>query len=479
MKKLENIQYAEVFKNFEMINKIPRCSKEEEKISNFLKEWAEERGFEVIQDKALNIIIKKPATDGSKSKSTLILQGHMDMVCEKNADKKHDFSKDPIELVIKDDYIYADNTTLGADNGIAVAMFMTILESNKIKHPNLEILITTDEESGMTGVLNLNPSNLKGKTLINLDSEGEGIFTAGCAGGGRLSLKIKKELKDSAFNNTCRIFVHGLSGGHSGVDIDKEKANSNKVLGRILYGIEKYIDLEKIYGGSKTNAIPREAGAVIKTDEYEIVKNTIETLEKEIKNEYQTTDSNICIRIEKINSDLKEVFTDETKKKIIRGINIIKNGPLKKSTEIKLIISSNNLGVIREDDNYVELVCAPRSSVESVLRNFRHQMAQLSEVLDVEYAEGDFYPGWEYAKESYIRDLCKKTYKKTFGDDAQVIAIHAGLECGFLSEKINGLDAISFGPNMEDIHTPNEHLSIKSTQRAYKLLCNILESYKK
>src|SRR6056297_2261154 len=221
MKKLENIEFEEVFKNFEMINKIPRCSKEEEKISNFLKEWAKERNFEVIQDEALNIIIKKPATDDSKSKSTLILQGHMDMVCEKNSDKEHDFSKDPIKLVIKDDYIYGDDTTLGADNGIAIAMFMSILESNDIKHSNLEVLITTDEESGMTGVLKLDSSNLDGKTLINLDSEVEGELTAGCAGGGRLGLKIKKDFKDSSINNTYKIFVHGLSGGHSGVDIDK------------------------------------------------------------------------------------------------------------------------------------------------------------------------------------------------------------------------------------------------------------------
>jgi len=213
--------------------------------------------------------------------------------------------------------------------------------------------------------------------------------------------------------------------------------------------------------------------------EYKIVNDIIKTLEKEIKNEYQDSDPNIVIEIEKVNTDIKKVFKDETKKKIIRGINLIKNGPLKKSTEIELVISSNNLGVIREDDNYIELVCAPRSSVESILRNFRHQIAQLSEVLDVEYVEEDFYPGWEYAKESYIRDLCKKTYKETFGKEAQIIAIHAGLECGFLSEKINELDAISFGPNMQDIHTPNEHLSIESTQRSYRLLCNILENYKK
>jgi len=201
MKKLENIEEEKVFKNFEMINQIPRCSKEEEKISNFFKKWAEERNLEVIQDEALNIIIKKPASDESKSNSTLILQGHMDMVCEKNADKDHDFSKDPIKLVIKDDYIYGDDTTLGADNGIAVAMFMTILESNDIKHSNLEVLITTDEESGMTGVLKLDPSNLNGKILINLDSEVEGELTAGCAGGGRLGLKIKKDFKEKTKRN--------------------------------------------------------------------------------------------------------------------------------------------------------------------------------------------------------------------------------------------------------------------------------------
>ncbi|MDW7667446.1 MAG: aminoacyl-histidine dipeptidase [Bacillota bacterium] len=479
MKKLENIQYEKVFKNFEKINKIPRCSKEEEKISNFLKGWAQERNLEVIQDEALNIIIKKPSTDENKSNSTLILQGHMDMVCEKNSDKEHDFSQDPIKLVIKDDYIYGDDTTLGADNGIAIAMFMSILESNDIKHSNLEVLITTDEESGMTGVLKLDPSNLNGKTLINLDSEVEGELTAGCAGGGRLSLKIRKDFKESTFNNTCKIFISGLSGGHSGIDIDKEKANSNKILGRLLYIIEEYIDIKELYGGSKSNAIPREAAVVVKTDNLEVIADKLSVLIEEIKKEYQISDPNIDIRIEKVRSDDRKVFSDETKKKLIRGINLIKNGPMKKSTEIDLIIFSNNLGVIKEDDKYIELICAPRSSMESVLKNFRGEMEQLSQVLDVEYIEGDFYPGWEYASESYIRDLCKKTYKETFNNEAEVSAIHAGLECGFLSEKIDNLDAISLGPNMFDVHTPNEHLSIESTQRTYKFLCNILENYNK
>lgn len=479
MGKFDNIKAEKVFKNFEMINQIPRCSKEEERISNFLKEWAEKRNFEVVQDEAKNIIIKKPATDPTSKDATVILQGHMDMVCEKNSDKVHDFSKDPIKLVIKEDYIYADNTTLGADNGIALAMFMAILESEDISHPNLEVLITTDEETGMTGVLNLDPSNLKGKTLINLDSEEEGQLTAGCAGGGRLSLKINKDFKESNLKKACKIFIGGLSGGHSGIDIDKERGNSNKLLGRILYEIEDEVDLKEVFGGSKTNAIPREAEAVVLTDNYDVVSKKVNALAELIKKEFQVTDPNLSVKIQEVDVEDKKVLTDEIKKKVIRGINLIKNGPMKKSTEIDLIIFSNNLGVVKENDDSIELICAPRSSIESVLKNFRHEMKQLSQALDIEYNEGNFYPGWEYASQSYIRELCKKTYKETFGDEAEVSAIHAGLECGFLSEKIENLDAISFGPNMYDVHTPDEHLSIGSTQRTYKLLCNILENYGK
>lgn len=479
MKEFNNLEAENVFKNFEIINQIPRCSKEEEKISNYLKSWAEEKNLQVIQDDAKNIIIKKPATDDAKKNSTVILQGHMDMVCEKNSDKNHDFSKDPIEFVIKDDYIYADRTTLGADNGIAVAMFMSILESNDILHPNLEVLITTDEESGMTGVLNLNPEDLEGNTLINLDSEGEGIFTAGCAGGGRLSLDINPGRKKSDYNNAYKLFVYGLSGGHSGVDIDKEKANSNKLLGRVLYAVKDEIDLKSISGGSKSNAIPREAKAVVLTDDINLVEKKIKDLLDEIKKEYQITDPNIDIKVEPYDIDDKEVYDDKTKSKIISAVNLIKNGPIKKSTEIDLVITSNNLGVVKEEENKIKLECAPRSSVESNLRYFRDEMKQLAEVLDVDYEEGDFYPGWEYATTSYIRDLCVDTYKKINDKDPEVIAIHAGLECGFLAEKIKGLDAISFGPNMYEIHTPNEHLSIKSTQKTYKLLCEILKNYQK
>src|SRR6056297_957532 len=479
MEELKNIEAERVFENFKNINQIPRCSKNEEKISNYLKNWAEEKNLEVIQDKAYNIIIKKSATDEKKKNSTLILQGHMDMVCEKNGDKEHDFSKDPIDFVVKDDYIYADRTTLGADNGIAVAMFMSILESNEISHPNLEVLITTDEESGMTGVLNLNPKHLEGNTLINLDSEGEGIFTAGCAGGGRLSININTHKKDSVYNNAFRIFVHGLSGGHSGVDIDKEKANSNKLLGRILYKIKDEIDLKSISGGSKTNAIPREAEAVILTDNRDLVENKINNHLELIKKEYQVTDPNINFKLEPFDSDNKKVYTDETKLKIISALNLIKNGPMKKSTEIELVITSNNLGVVKEEDNKVELICAPRSSVESNLIYFTDEMKQLTELLEAEYSEGEFYPGWEYSQNSYIRDLAVKTYKKINNKDPEVIAIHAGLECGFLAEKIEGLDAISFGPNMYDIHTPNEHLSISSTQKTFNLLCEIIRSYEK
>jgi dipeptidase D len=471
---LKDLKPEKVFYYFEEISKIPRCSNHEKRISEFLYNWAKEKNLEVSQDKALNILIKKKASKGYENSPTVILQGHMDMVCEKNMDTQHDFSKDPLQLRIVDDYIYATGTTLGADNGIAVAFAMAILDSDDIVHPPLEVLITTDEENGMTGVENLDTKNINGKILINLDSEDEGIFTAGCAGGGRVKLMIPVEYKAPNYSNFYKLSIKGLKGGHSGVDIDKERGNSIKLLGRVLYNLKDEIEISSIIGGSKDNAIPRESQAIISCKEEEDLIEYISNWNEIFMNEFAFSDPDVNIVLEKTQNQ-STVFNKETSDKIISAINLIPNGPLSRSTDLNMVIYSNNLGVITTDDNKVIITCAPRSSTKSLLNQFVDNIEQIAKLLNIEIDASSFYPGWEYAKESKIRKICLDTYKDIYNKNGTVEVIHAGLECGFLIEKIPGLDAISLGPDMYDIHTPDEHLSISSSKRTFEFLCEILK----
>lgn len=473
---LEGLKPEKVFYYFEEISKIPRGSGNEKQISDYLYNFAKVKGLEVIQDEYLNIIIKKPASKGYEGAPTVMLQGHMDMVCEKNEGLDHDFEKDPIRLRIIDGHIYGTDTTLGADNGIGVAMALSVLDSD-LDHPSLEVLITTDEEVGMTGAENLDGSIFKSKYLLNLDSEEEGVFTSGCAGGSEIYFKIPVEFQKSK-GQAYRLSVKGLSGGHSGVDIGKEKGNANKIIGRVLYDLMDDVDLVSIDGGSKTNAIPREASAIITLRNFDKVNERISKWNKILRNEYAFTDPEIRVLLTNLN---KEVFPLEKEifRKTLALINLIPVGVLSRSTEIDLVISSNNLGIITTDEEYIRLLNHPRSSLESLLTEGLHPaMKQLSHALGVEFQVGSQYPGWEYAKESAIRDICVDVYKDIFKKEAQVSAIHAGLECGILMDKIPGLDAISMGPDAYDAHSPNEHVSIKSVENIYKLLCEILKKIK-
>ena len=476
MRVLEGLKPEKVFYYFEEISKIPRDSGREMQISNYLLNLAKSKGWEVIQDEHLNIIIRKPATKGYEDAPTVMLQGHMDMVCEKNEGVDHDFSKDPIKLRVIDGHIYGTDTTLGADNGIAVAMALSVLDSD-LEHPSLEVLITTDEEKGMTGAANLDGSLFKSKYLLNIDSEEEGVFTSGCAGGSEIDFKIPLRYKNTK-GKAYRISVKGLSGGHSGVDIHKEKGNANKILGRILYDLMDYVDLVSIDGGSKTNAIPREANAVITINNFDIANEKIEKWNGILKNELAFTDPTISVVLTDLNEETfpleNEIFG-----KVLALINLIPVGVLSRSTAIDLVISSNNLGVINSDEKYIRLFNHPRSSVETLLtNNFIPAMKQLAYQIGVEYEIGSYYPGWEYAKESKIRDICINVYKDMFKKEPFVGAIHAGLECGLLMGKIPGLDAISMGPDAYDAHSPNEHVSIKSVENVYNLLCEILKKIK-
>ena len=474
---LKGLKPEKVFYYFEELTKIPRGSGNEKQVSDYLYNLAREKGWDVIQDNALNIIIKKPATSGCENAPTVMLQGHMDMVCEKNEGVMHDFEKDPIKLRVIDGCIYATDTTLGADNGIAVAMALSVLDDDTLEHPALEVLITTDEEVGMTGAEKVDGSLFKSKYLLNLDSEEEGVFISGCAGGCEVIVKVPV-ITQQVEKDAYKLIVKGLLGGHSGMEINKERGNANKILGRVLYDLMEDTDLVCINGGSKKNAIPREAFAVITLDNICDVENKLKCWNEILKNEFSFTDPSVKVFIEKLNQRANPIEKD-LYKKAVAAINLTPTGVLSRSTAIDLVISSNNLGVIETDKDYIYMYNNSRSSVETLLTcGFAPAMKQMCDALTLECIIGGFYPGWEYAKDSELRELCKNTYKDVYNKEAKIEAIHAGLECGLLMKKIPGLDAISMGPDTWDVHSPNEHVSIQSVENCYILLCEILKKIK-
>lgn len=475
---LKGLEPRKVFAYFEQLTQIPRCSSHEQQISDYLVEWARARQLEVIQDQALNVVIRKPASPGYETAPTVILQGHLDMVCEKNADTVHDFLKDPLKLRVEGDYIYASGTTLGADNGIAVAMVMAILDSPELAHPPLEVVLTADEEAGMTGVQQLDTGLLRGRILINLDSEEEGIFTAGCAGGGRVEFTIPVKKTAPRYKHFYRLTVQGLKGGHSGTDIDKERGNAIRILGRILDGLKDQCELAGLSGGAKSNAIPRESQALLAVADPAKFKEAVSRWDSIFKHELAYTDPGVEIGIEPV-AAVEAVYDGETCSTVVHLLNLVPGGPLHRDVEHDLIVASNNLGVLQSDDAVITLTCAPRSSVRSLMDHFLATATAIAEILGIQVNVSSLYPGWEYAVQSRIRDLCLKTYADLFQKPGKVNVIHAGLECGFFVDKIPGLDAISLGPDMFDVHSPGEHLSIGSTQRTYALLCAILKGITK
>lgn len=472
---------AAVFKNFERISRIPRGSGNEKEISDYLVQFAKNLNLEVIQDKALNVIIKKPASAGYENSPTVIIQGHMDMVCEKNGDKVHDFKKDPIELVVKEDFIYANGTTLGADDGIAVAYAMTLLEDNTIEHPALEIFITTDEESGMTGAIAVSKENIKGRILINLDNEEEGYLLVSCAGGIRTKSVIKYQTEELGSKSLFSIKIKGLRGGHSGSDINKWRGNSNKLMGRALKELLNNIKLNlvSVNGGAKNNAIPREAEAIIAIDECykEKLINLINEYDRIIKKELNNQDSEISITVEAIVNNKSYVIKTEDTERIINLLYIYPNGVNTMSTVIEgLTESSTNLGIVSTTENEVIFDSSVRSSILTLRDDIVEKIKTVTEAYLGEFEADAGYPAWEYRETSRIREVCREAYKKLTGEEIKVCAIHAGVECGLFQEIFGDIDMISFGPSMYDIHTPNEHLSISSTERVWEFLLEVLKN---
>lgn len=481
MRILEGLKPERVMYYFEEISKIPRCSYDEERISNYLAKTGKDLGLEVIQDEALNIIIKKPASKGYENSPIVVLQGHMDMVGEKTNESNHDFSKDPIKIEVDGDYIIARETTLGADNGIAVAMALAILESKDIFHPSLEVLVTSNEESGMSGAAALDSNNLSGKILINIDSEEEGTILVSCAGGERNIVTIPIEWNELSENKeSYDLVVTGLKGGHSGMEINKGRGNANKIMGRILDILNKEIDIDLSYieGGSKSNAIPRYSKAIISvpSDKIEETRLVISNIEKELKFELNSSDKDIRLEFNKTTEVKDKVFTNDTKRKIISSLMLLPNGVQTMSMDIEgLVESSNNVGVLKTIDDKITIESAMRSSVGTLKTYISNQIRLLAENVGADWESSSAYPAWEYKKESYIREVFKEAYKEMYSKDINVAAIHAGLECGLFKEKFGDIDMVSFGPNMYGVHAPGEKLSISSTERTYKLLLKVLE----
>ena len=475
---LKDLNPSLVFKYFEELSQIPRGSYNEQEISDYLVNFAKKLNLEVVQDEHLNVIIRKPATPGYENCPGVILQGHMDMVCEKNKDVNHDFEKDPIKLRIVDDMIYASGTTLGADNGIAVAMSLAVLASNDLQHPDLEVLVTTNEEAGMTGAKGLDGDLLKGKYIINLDSEEEGYLLVSCAGGNRSYVSLPLTYKNIDDNKQAFLVeVKGLLGGHSGMDIVKQRANSNVVMGRILNSLNLDFDLVEVNGGSKNNAIPRECEAivVVNKDQADTLKANVSKIEEILKHEFKTTDPGLQVIVSETTAD--KVITDDCKSKAILLLNFIPNGIQTVSKDIEgLVESSSNLGVVKTTDDTMTFESAVRSSVATLRENLNAKTKMLCDTVNAKFENTDGYPAWEYAKDSKLEHICIDVYEKLTGKKPIITAIHAGVECGLLLDKMKGAQAISMGPNMFEVHTPNEHLSISSVQNVYDYLLAVLKA---
>ncbi len=472
---------SRVFHYFSEINKIPRCSGNEEKITDYLVNFAEEKGLKYHRDNNLNVYIYKEASKGYEDYPPIILQGHSDMVCEVRNGCDIDLLNTGIEPVIEDDFIIAKDTTLGADNGIAVAMILAVLEDSTLAHPKIEALITADEEDGMTGANNLEKGRLEGTTLINLDSEEEGILYAGCAGGIKTELTFKKEYEEvSKGRDFYELSISGLRGGHSGSEIHTGLGNGIVLLSRALnrFNEEFNIDLVEISAGSKANAIPRDARAIIGIDSEDLreARKLVINLNNEFIGEIGVVDPDVRLNFESSDTADKKL-SENLKGKIINLLNILPNGVNTISREIEnLVESSNNLGVIIDSEEEISIILSVRSSKESLKKYLTEKIGICASLTGAEFSTNGEYPAWEYAEHSTIRDITIESYKKLYNETPQVTAIHAGLECGLFTKTIGPIDMISFGPTMYGAHAPGERLSISSTERTYELLLEILKT---
>ena len=478
---LEGLEPAKVFSFFEEICSIPHGSGNTKQISDHLMKFAQARGLDAVQDESNNVLIRKPGTAGYEDHPTVIIQGHMDMVCEKTADADIDFEKDGLKLLVKDGVVTADGTTLGGDDGIAVAYALSILDSDDIPHPPLEVLITVDEEIGMLGATAFDGSQIKGRILLNVDSEDEGHLLLSCAGGATVSAFLPVEIeKEEGFE--AYLSVEKLTGGHSGIEIIKEGANANVLLGRILYELNETVSMRIISmkGVLKDNAIPRSSEARLLLDTEGDVKEFVERvaeLKSKIAHELKRTDPEFDLQIAMgVEKKSKRVMTYESTRLAIAALYLFPAGIQRMSKELPgLVQTSLNLGILDSDIREVRYSFSVRSSVttekEELIGRIRCLMDALGGMVKV---EGD-YPAWEYKSESPLRETMVEAYKELYGTEPVLEAVHAGVECGILAGKLDGLDAVSFGPNLNNIHTTEETMDIASVKRTWDYLLEVLK----
>ena len=487
---IQELQPKEVFSIFHEITQVPRPSKREGKIIEWLKAFAVKHNLEHTVDEAGNIIMRKPATPGYEDKPGVILQAHMDMVCEKNNDTVHDFDNDPIHTYIDGDFIKAQGTTLGADNGIGMALMLAAITSDTLKHPALECLFTVDEETGLTGAFRLQDGCLQGKQLINLDSEDDGQVFIGCAGGIDTLAKMHYEPIPSVEGEarmqlySLRIKVSGLMGGHSGDDINKGRGNANKILVRFLYQVMKSMDMHvaKLDGGNLRNAISREAEAVItipiwcKEDIRVMLNHYIATIEQEIRD----VEKDFTMSLE--TTETPDFYIpQEDSERLIQALYACPHGMMAMSKTMPgLVETSTTLASVKmkEDEKgaFVEINTSQRSSIESKKHDIKQMVECALALACDEVTHGDGYPGWAPNPQSPLLETTKKAYSSLFGDEPKVLAIHAGLECGLFLEKYPYLDMVSIGPQMFGVHSPQERLSIASTGKCWEWLKRVLET---
>ena len=456
-----------VWYHFEEICKHPRPSKKEEKIAQYVVSVGERLGLQTEKDKFGNIVIRKPATPGYENRKAVVLQGHIDMVCEKNRDVEHDFDNDPIYPYIDGDWVKAKGTTLGADNGIGVACALAVLESKDIEHGPLECLFTLDEETGLTGASSLKKNWLKADILINMDSEDIGVIFIGCSGGKNTAATFKAKLEKAPRNySTYELKVAGLKGGHSGLEIQVGRGNAVKILNRAIwsYSQENNIRLAEINGGNKHNAIPREAFAVVlvpKNDEKKL-KKFIAKYNETVKSEYVAVEPDLVVSMEK-HSAPEKVMDEKTQKHLVNALYAIPHGVIKMSNDIPgLVETSTNLAVVETKGKNINIVTSQRSPVYSQNVDITNMVTAVLKLAGAEITYGDGYPGWAPDINSDILKVFKSTFTKMYGKEPEVTAIHAGLECGIIKEKYPDMDMISFGPTMRDVHSPAEKLQIST-----------------
>lgn len=481
-KSVDDLRKNRVFYHFSEISKIPRQTFFEREISNFILNWAKDLGLEVYQDEKYNLLIKKTASLGYRNKKPIIIQAHIDMVCEKRPEVDHNFKKDPIKLVLDGDILSTGNrTTLGADDGIGVAMAMAVLEDKNLKHPPIDVILTTAEEEDMSGALNIDKSWFHTNRLINIDHVVDNEIIAGSCGGKGAELKLPIEyVKKSDNYKGYKIKISGLRGGHSGEDIHKGRANANILIVNLLDYLRENIKflLSDLKGGNFRLAIPREAYVVVALEEKNIenFKKLVESFESRVKKVYEESDRDLKIEVsEEILSE--NLLSEETVNKIIDAVILSPNGISNMIGSLNVVESSSNLGELYIDENYVYLVTEVRATFEENRDYIYNKISLIAKYLGGELRDFAAYPSWTYKAKSNLRNTANRVYSEIFGEEIKTLAVHAGLECGCFVDKIEeDMDAISIGPNTWDLHSPSERLSISSTEKVYKFLTKVLEN---